>query len=107
VWETAKLIEGRKVAPSTHLWIHTPRAIKEVADRSGYTKMIEDAGGRLLSDTCPAISRTLPPDTKVVATDSAKQGHYLPALTDVQMWFGSLAECVEAAVTGRWQGEPR
>jgi predicted aconitase len=107
VWEAATLLEGRSIHPSTHLWVHTPRAIKAVADRSGYTKVIEDAGGRLLSDTCPAISRTLPPDTKVVATDSAKQAHYLPAITGVQQWFGSLAECIDAALTGRWKGELR
>lgn len=91
--------------PSTELWVHTPRAIKAVADRSGVTAVIEGAGGRLVSDTCPAISRILPPGTKVVATDSAKQAHYLPALVDVGMWFGSLADCVEAAVTGRWRGD--
>jgi len=43
-------------------------------------------------------------DTKVVATDSAKQAHYLPAITGVQAWFGSVADCVEAAVSGRWNG---
>ena len=78
--------------------MHTPRALKEVADRSGYTDMIEDAGGRLLSDTCPAISRIMPKGAKVVATDSAKQAHYLPAIAGVQAWFGSVEDCVERRV---------
>ena len=42
--------------------------------------------------------------TRVVAMDSAKQTHYLPAILGVQAWFGSTADCVEAACTGRWQG---
>ena len=63
--------------------------------------------GPAVSDTCPAISRAMPKGTKVVATDSAKQSHYLPAITGVQCWFGSVADCVEAAVTGRWNGELR
>ena len=41
----------------------------------------------------------------VVATDSAKQAHYLPAIMNVQTWFGSVEDCVNAALTGRWSGE--
>ena len=100
----ASLLDGRKVSANTRLWVHTPSAIRQVADRSGYTKVIEDAGGVVMSDTCPAISRFMPRGTRVVATDSAKQAHYLPALTGVQAWFGSVAHCVDAAVTGRWSG---
>jgi len=104
VWEVAKLLDGKKLSPNTELWVHTPRAIREIADRNGYTKMIEDAGAHLMSDTCPAISHYVPKGTKVVASDSAKQSHYLPAILGVQCWFGSMEDCVNAAVTGRWNG---
>jgi hypothetical protein len=104
VWLIASLLDGRKISANTQLWVHTPRALREVADRNGYTKMIMDAGGFVMSDTCPAISRHMPKGTKVVATDSAKQAHYLPAITGVAAWFGSVKDCVEAAVTGRWNG---
>lgn len=104
VWLIASLLDGRKISANTELWVHTPRALREVADRNGYTKMITDAGGHVMSDTCPAISRHMPKGTKVVATDSAKQAHYLPAITGVAAWFGSVKECVEAAVSGRWNG---
>ena len=92
------------LAPSTISVALTSRALREVADRNGYTKMITDAGGFVMSDTCPAISRHMPKGTKVVATDSAKQAHYLPAITGVSAWFGSVTDCVEAAITGRWSG---
>ncbi len=106
VWEAARLLDGKRISANVNLWIHTPRAIKEVADRSGYTAMIESAGARLLSDTCPAISRILPKGVKVVATNSAKQAHYLPAIAlGAQAWFGSLEDCIDAALTGRWAGE--
>jgi len=100
VWLIASLLEGRKISTNTQLWVHTPRALREVADRNGYSKMIMDAGGFVMSDTCPAISRHMPKGTKVVATDSAKQAHYLPAITGVSAWFGSVKDCVEAAVLG-------
>jgi predicted aconitase len=104
VWLAARLLEGKRISANTSLWVFTPRALKEVADRSGYTEIIRAAGGHVLSDTCPAISRIMPKGTKVVATDSAKQAHYLPAITGVQAWFGSVADCVEAAIAGRWNG---
>jgi predicted aconitase len=104
MWAIAQLIEGKKVSANTELWVHTPSAIRDVATRSGYTKTITDAGGHVMSDTCPAISRAMPKQTRVVATDSAKQAHYLPALTGVETWFGSVGDCIDAAITGRWNG---
>lgn len=100
----AKALDGRRLHDGTQLWIMTPRALKEVADRSGYTEIVERAGGRILADSCPAMSRTAPSGTKVFATDSAKQAHYLPAILGIEAWFGTLEECVDAAVTGRWRG---
>jgi predicted aconitase len=104
IWEVCNLLKGRRIHSNTHLWIFTPRTIRELADRNGYTDIIRDAGGYLMSDTCPAIGQVLPKGTKVVATDSAKQAHYLPAIMSVQCWFGSLEDCINAAVTGVWKG---
>ena len=105
VWLIASLLEGRKVSPNTQLWVHTPRALREVAERNGYLKMITDAGGVVMSDTCPAISRHVPKATRVIATDSAKQAHYLPAILGIPVWFGTVKDCVEAAISGRWNGD--
>jgi len=100
----AELLEGRRIHADTALWVHTPRAIRQIADRSGYTRIIEAAGGVVMSDTCPAISRKLPKGVRVIATDSAKQAHYLPAIAKVQGWFGSVNQCVESAIAGEWLG---
>ena len=104
VWEIARLLDGRRVSANTDLWIFTPRALRAVADRNGYTETIKRAGAVLMSDTCPALGQVMPKGTRVTATDSAKQAHYLPAIMGVQTWFGSLQDCVEAALTGRWTG---
>jgi predicted aconitase len=105
IWRTARALEGKRLADSTALWLMVPRALKDVADRSGYTATIERAGGKVLADSCPAMSRVAPPGTRVFATDSAKQAHYLPAILGIEAWFGTLEECVDAAVTGRWRGD--
>ena len=100
----ASLLDGKKLNSGTELWIMAPRALAVVAERSGYTAVIEKAGGRVLADSCPAMSRAAPTGTRVFATDSAKQAHYLPAILGIEAWFGTTAECVNAAVTGRWNG---
>ncbi len=105
VWEVCKLLKGKRLHDNTELWIFVPRALRELADRNGYTKIISDAGGVLMSDTCPALGQIMPKGTKVVATDSAKQAHYLPSILGVQCWYGSLEDCINAAISGQWGGE--
>ena len=105
VRQVCRLLDGRKVHAESNLWVFTPRAIRQVAERSGYAQILRDAGAHLLSDTCPAIGQFVPPGCRVIATDSAKQAHYLPAIMGLEGWFGTTAECVDAAVTGRFAGE--
>jgi predicted aconitase len=93
------------VNANSSLWIFTSRAVRDVADRHGYTRTITDAGGVVMTDTCSAFAQAIPPGTKVAALDSAKQAHYLPAILDIQAWFGSTRDCIEAAISGRWNGE--
>jgi predicted aconitase len=107
IGEAARLLAGRKLHSGSSLWMFTSRAVKTMADIHGYTKTIHDAGGLLMTDTCSAIGRILPKGAKVVALDSAKQVHYLPAIMGIESWFGSTEDCVRAALTGRWTGELR
>lgn len=102
--EIARLLDGRRLHPDTRLWVMAPRALRDVADRNGITASIRAAGGQVLTDSCPAMSRTAPEGTRVFATDSAKQAHYLPAILGIEAWFGTTRDCVEAALTGRWDG---
>ena len=107
IQEACRLLEGRRISAKCRLWIFTSRAVREAADREGHTKTITDAGGVLMTDTCSAFAQAVPPGSKVVALDSAKQVHYLPAIMNVQAWFGSTSDCIDAAMTGRWRGELR
>ena len=102
--DACRLLEGKRVSANCNLWIFTSRAVKVVADAQGLSKQLRDAGAVLLTDTCSSISQAVPPGTKVAALDSAKQTHYLPAIMNIQAWFGSTQDCIQAAVTGRWNG---
>lgn len=106
IWEACRLLEGKRISENSRMWIFTSRSVKDVADKNGYTKIIRDAGALLMTDTCSALGQLLPKDAKVAATDSAKQTHYLPAILGIEAWFGSTADCINTAMTGRWNPEP-
>ncbi|SKC82323.1 aconitase X [Maledivibacter halophilus] len=105
IWQVVRFLDGRKINGNSALWIFVPRAIKDMADRQGYTEIIEKAGGHIMADTCPAMAKVFPKGTKTAATNSAKQAHYFPSLTGIGTFYGSTKECIEAAVSGKWRGE--
>ena len=102
--DAAQRLEGRTVHANSALWIFTSRAVKATAVASGYDTILRKAGAKLMTDTCSAISQAIPPGTKVAAFDSAKQTHYLPAMMDIEGWFGTTQECIDAACSGKWEG---
>ncbi|HTY82446.1 MAG TPA: aconitase X catalytic domain-containing protein [Dehalococcoidales bacterium] len=105
VTNAAMLLENKRVRDNVSLWIFTPKALKIVADQEGITDIITKAGAYLMTDTCPCIGRFSPKGARIAATDSAKHAHYMPAILNIPTWFGSQSDCIEAAVTGKWQGE--
>jgi predicted aconitase len=98
--EIASLLKGKKVAEGTELWVATSRTAKQLADKRGYTATIEEAGGKFACDTCMAVA-PLKGRFKALATTSAK-GCFYSRQNLMKTKMGSMKECVEAAVTGKW-----
>jgi len=98
--QIAELLEGKKVAETTEFWVATSRVAKQIADKRGYTETIERAGGKFACDTCMAVA-PLKGRFKSLATTSAK-GCFYSRQNGMATKMGSLQECVEAAVTGKW-----
>lgn len=97
--EIAHLLKGRRV--KAEFWIATARQTKELADRAGYSKIIEDSGAKIACDTCMAVA-PLKGRFRVMAIDSAKGCYYARGSNGFKTKFGTLEQCVEAAITGRW-----
>jgi len=95
--ELARLLAGRSaVIP---LYANTGRdVLVEVMGTSWWDDL---ASVRIVTDTCTYITPILEEGVEVVMTDSAKWAYYAPGNLGVSVVFGSLAECVESAVTGR------
>jgi hypothetical protein len=98
--KVAELIEGKKVAKGTEFWVATSRTAKQLADKRGYTGVIEAAGGKFACDTCMAVA-PLKGRFKSLATTSAK-GCFYSRQNLMKTKMGSIEQCVEAAVTGKW-----
>ncbi len=86
------------------LWITCARPVKEAAIAQGLAGDIEAAGGRVFADACMAIAPVRALGFRAVATVSAKGAFYLRNLAGVVTRFGTLEQCIEAAVAGRWSG---
>lgn len=100
VAEVARLLKNRSVSSNTEFWVTTSRLMKQLADKRGYTEIIENAGGKFACDTCMAVA-PLKGRFRSIATTSAK-GCYYSRHNDMKTKLGSLEECIEAAVRGRW-----
>ncbi|UCG68455.1 MAG: aconitase X catalytic domain-containing protein [Thermoplasmata archaeon] len=101
--EVALLLEGKYIKEDVFLWIFLPAGLKELVMARGFGKIIEQAGGLLMVDTCPALTQFKPVGVKIVASNSAKQIHYYSAeFPEITTWFGSVEKCIQAAISGRW-----
>jgi len=100
--EVARWLEGKRV--KAKLWITTAREIRERAQEKGLVERIEAAGGRVVADTCLVVAPIEELGLQSMATNSAKAAFYAPTHSRLEVRFGRLEQCLEAAVTGRWPG---
>jgi predicted aconitase len=98
--QIADLLKDKTVSPNTEFWVATSRSMKQLADKRGYTEVIEKTGGKFACDTCMAVA-PLKGRFRAVATTSAK-GCYYSRHNKMLTKMGSLEECIEAAVKGKW-----
>ena len=98
--QIAELLKNKKIAETTEFWVATSRSAKQIADTRGYTQTIEAAGGKFACDTCMAVA-PLKGRFKALATTSAK-GCFYSRQNNMKTKMGSIEECIEAAVTGKW-----
>jgi predicted aconitase len=69
----AELLSGKKV--TKEFWITTARPTQMIADRMGYTAVIEASGAKFAADTCCVVA-PIEGRFSAMATDSAKACYY-------------------------------
>lgn len=96
--EVARWLEGKRVKAA--LWVTTARRTKELAEEQGFVETIEAAGGKVLADMCLVVAPIEELGFHSLATNSAKMAFYAPSYCGLAVRFGSLEQCLEAAMTG-------
>jgi predicted aconitase len=100
--EVVGLLAGRRV--TTALWITTARETRRQAEADGLVAAVEASGGRVLSDMCVVVAPMQELNFRTLATPSAKGATYVPSHAGLRVRYGTVEQCVEAAVTGVWSG---
>ena len=93
--QIARLVEGRQV--KKEFWITTARSTKQIADRMGYTRIIEAAGARFAADTCCVVA-PIRGRFNAMATDSAKACYYASAKHRFKTAFLPFEDVVKQAL---------
>jgi len=91
----ADLLAGKKVKKT--FWITTARPTKQMADRMGYTRIIEESGAVIAADTCCVVA-PIRGRFKVMATDSAKACYYAYAKNKFKTRFFEFDQVVAEAL---------
>jgi len=110
----AALLRGRKVHGGLELWVTTSRAVRNMAREAGLLAVLEAAGAKVVSDTCPMachFARTVspdpalgvvPPPKRTIVVDSAKQAKYVRDMIQCETLLTTPEGAVETAVSGRF-----
>ncbi len=103
--EVAQLLRGRRIHPGVQLLVATNYGLKAYARRLGFAQWIEEAGGKLMVDTCPLQAPYLDrfKAWKCMATNGVKQAHYARAIFGCQAILDTTERCINAACAGRWE----
>jgi hypothetical protein len=91
----AELLQGKRVTKT--FWITTARPTKQIADRMGYTAIIEASGAQFAADTCCVVA-PIRGRFQVMATDSAKACYYAPGKNQIKTVFKPFDEVVLEAL---------
>jgi len=66
-----------------------------MADRMGYTDIIEKAGGKLVCDTCMVVAPIEELGYHVIGVDSAKAANYVPSMCGLNVIFDNLENLID------------
>jgi len=108
IQEIAGMLEGKSVHPETQLWICTSAWVKTLCERMGLLEALKSCGVRVVADVGAADGPHLylkEQGVRVIAMNSARGSYYAHNLFGMDTWFGSSRECVQTAISGRWEGK--
>jgi len=102
VVEIAMALRGKTIHGGVLVLVSMPYAIEMQGRRLGFVQEIEEAGGSIMTDTCP--TNALWPYPQRMATPAVKTCFYAQNLLGCEAVLASPRECIHIAQMGRWCG---
>ena len=103
--ELERLAAGRRFA--LPFYVCSGRGVLKALETEGRLAALERQGVIAVADTCVVVTPILPAGGGVLMTNSGKFAHYTPGNTGWQVVYGSLADCVATALSGRLERDER
>jgi len=88
--KVAELVEKKK--PTSKFWICTARKTKEEAEKLGYDKIIKEAGGIIVADTCMVVCPLKEMGFNITGANSGKAAKYLPNMCKQKVAYGDIED---------------
>ena len=88
-------------APAVGLYVNTGREVMAEVRARGWEDRLNAAGVTVVLDTCTYVTAIMRDLSGAVMTNSGKMAYYAPGNLDIEIAFGSLADCVASARAGR------
>ena len=89
----ANIVHGKTI--KNKLWICTSVSVKATADRMGYTKSIEQAGGNVVCDTCMVVAPIEDMGFEVIGVNSAKAANYVPSMCGLDVVYNDVENLIQ------------
>jgi cis-L-3-hydroxyproline dehydratase len=99
--QLAHLMTGQRAKEGVKVFITTSRGVREILDRTGDLRVLEQFGATVTADTCIVVAPLVPAGAQVLMTNSAKYAHYGPGILAVDSVFASTEDCIASAIAGR------
>lgn len=91
--QVADIVNGKTI--KNKLWICTSVSVKATADRMGYTKIIEAAGGNVVCDTCMVVAPIEDMGFEVIGVNSAKAANYVPSMCGLDVVYDDVEKLIQ------------
>lgn len=91
--KVADIVKGKTI--KNKLWICTSISVKASADRMGYTKTIENAGGNIVCDTCMVVAPIEDMGFEVIGVNSAKAANYVPSMCGLDVVYNDVENLIQ------------
>lgn len=91
--QISNFVNNKKI--ENELWVCTSINIKIAADRMGYTKIIENAGGHIVTDTCMVVAPIEDLGYENIGVNSAKAANYVPSMCGLDVIYDNVSNLIK------------